>query len=623
MFSRIALVIIASGLCAASEQPKNDKPANPNDPPPGAWINNGRPIGAQVDAAPFSWKTDVGASEAEQRKFIQRIAVPVMGTTQFFKQIYGLKPSCFEDYVKEHQGTNWEPLIRINIWKRHTDFLKDFQQRYETKTIPGAVFGRIPEKDGYAKPTGKWVREIGCSAENADDAELLRHLYHEMGHLFVFIFMGVNVEVPSWIEEGNAELFQYRVGNGTKPEEERFERQGWLREMLEEGSLIPWSEFTKVRNIDNLDFTWKDPARSTIQYAQAWSVVEFMINNPQRQAAYIKMLHDFRKKARAALESGQIRDRDQADKFLYGIQEKVFKDCYGIEIGAVEDIWKKEWVTKEFENTAKKNPVVRYHRGNWLLSYRIKHEGQEKAEQERLVNLAEERFKECVQLAPKCPEGHVGMGQVAQRRGDNEAAQGHFARALELNPKCYDAQLQGGRALVEGGRAEEAVPLLEKAVAQRPTAAIPYYWLGKALAVAGEDPVRAVEVLAHARDLRRDLVLECAMIEGAAWFTVGDYEKAYTGFLEAHYAQPGHQALAFYAALAQAWNNDQQGCLRFLEKVPASKATAELKNRIEKKLPLPVIMWDKEGDPSIDWQAEKHVPKVPKPKVEEPKKKKK
>lgn len=623
MFRRIAYVILAVGLLTCSEEPRNGKPANPNDPPPGAWINGGRPKGAVVNAAPFSWCTDFGETEGEQKKFIARIQSPVMQTTQFFKQIYGLKPTCFEDFVKERAGQGWEPLIRINIFKRHEDFLKDYQQRYESKAIPGAVFGRIGEKDSYAKETGKWVREMGTAVESANDAQLLRHLYHEMGHLFVFIFMGIPVEVPSWIEEGNAELFQYRIGNGTKPEEERLERQGWLREMLEEGSLIPWSEFTKVSNMDNLDFTWKDPARSTIQYAQAWSVIEFMINNPQRQAAYIKMLHEFRKLAMRAAESGQLKERHHYRQYLYGIQEKVFKECYGIEIGAVEEIWKKEWVTREFERIAKKNPVVRYHRGNWLLSFRMRADKGDKAGRERAVNLAEERFLECVKEAPKCPEGHVGLGQVARLKGDNEAAQGHFARALELNPKCYDALLQGGIAMIEGNRAAEAVPLLEQAVAQRDTSPWPFFYLGQALAAEGADPERAAKVLAQARDLRQDLIDDCAMYEGVAWFVAGDYGRAYTAFLEAHYARPKNESLAFFAALAQAWTKDTEAAVRFLDdKLPGNQATKEVKNRIAKKQPLPVIGWDEHGGPKVDWQAAKHEPKAPRPRAEEPKKKK-
>jgi len=70
--------------------------------------------------------------------------------------------------------------------------------------------------------------KLSTHVEGITDEQILRHLYHEMGHLFMQTIITYQVEVPSWIEEGTAELFQYRKGNGTNPERERDERAAWL-----------------------------------------------------------------------------------------------------------------------------------------------------------------------------------------------------------------------------------------------------------------------------------------------------------------------------------------------------------------------------------------------------------
>jgi tetratricopeptide (TPR) repeat protein len=589
------LTVSASLLLTAAASAED---VAPNAIPPGAWVNDGRPAGLIANTPPFTWACDVGANEAEQRKFMQRIAAPAMETTKFFKKVYGLKDSCFEDFTKQNTGAKWEPLIRINLWRKYADFLTDYQRRYETKSIPGAFFGISAGKDAYGKPTGKYVREIATATENMDDQQLLRHLYHEMGHLFMRTYMASPVEVPSWIEEGNAELFQFRVGNGTKPEDERLERQGWLREMLEEGSLIPWSTFTAVRNMDNLGFTYKDHSRSIIQYAQAWSVIEFMISNNGRQAAYLKMLEKMKKSASAAMGS-KIKNNKDAESYLYGVQNDAFKESYGVPIDKVESQWKDDWVTKEYERLLKTHPILLYHRGNWLLTFRVKPDDKTGGST-ALIATAEERFAECVKIAPKCPEGHVGLGQVAMLRKQFDVAEQHFTDALTLDPNSFDALLRGGIAKSELGKAAEAVPLLTKATTRRPTSAEAHFHLGRALSLEGRDLDAAAAAFAQARELRQELSSNCGMFLGTGYFVAKQYAKATAAFYEAAYAAGGDGDLMLLTALSVAWDGDTTAALQYLERAPAGPATEELKKRISGKQPLPTIAF-KESNITLIW----------------------
>ncbi len=596
---RLLIVILAViPAFAEDSQPVKD-PKDPNAIPEKAWINGGRPMGLRIAAPPFSWACDVGANEAEQKKFLQRFAGPVMETSKFFRKVFSLKDTCFEDFAKQNAGQKWEPLIRINLWRKYSDFLVDFQRRYDTKSRPGAFFGTSQERDAYAKPTGKSVREIGAPAESTDDQQLLRSLYHELGHTFMRTYMASSVEIPSWIEEGNAQLFQYRIGNGTKPENERIERQGWLREMLEEGSLIAWPEFIKVHNLDNLDFTWKDQSRSIIQYCQAWSVIEFMISNPARQTQYLRMLEKLKKSSLGAMGSKITVEADLMT-YLYGIQEAVFKECYGVALTEVEDIWHKEWIIKEYQRLLPKHPLLMYHRGNWLLSYRLEENDPEGSKV--VIATAEARFNECITVAPTCAEGHVGLGQIAMLRHDFAAAQIHFDEALRLDSESFDALLRGGIAKVESGKAEDAVPLLKQASLQRPTSAEAQLHLGRALAIEGRDLDSAVVALAAAAELRKDLASTCALYAGVMHFVAKDYAKASTSFLEASYARPGDSSMIMLTALAEAWGGNVPVATQYLDRVPATDSLNELRKRLGNKDQLPLITW-KNGGITLVWPA--------------------
>lgn len=540
----------------------------------------------RLDFPPFHLETDVGDTPAERKKIAGKYATFITTTANYFLEVYGLTNTCFEDYATtfDPDGKTYDRTIRFRVWRRYDEFLADYQKRYGTKSIPGAYFGINLPKDEYGKPAGKWLREIATSAEGQTETEVLRHLYHEMGHLFMRTFIVWPVEVPSWIEEGTAELFQLRPGNGTKPEAERLERQGWLVEMVDSGVVIPWPEFTAVRNIDNLDFTHLDPLRSTVQYAQAWSVAEFMLASPKRRAAFKGLLDRFKIAGREALDEVDRRGlknqaaRDYLDQVLYARQQALFKESYGADLLSVEGTWK-EWVRKEYESDVKRKPILRYHRGDWWAGPVAQ---TAKTPQERAAALAkaETIFRECVELTPKLAEGHVGLGRIALARGDAAAAGTHFARAVELGADSFDAQLYGGVARWHGGDAKGGAALLVKAVDQRPTHPFANLAAGQALAVAGGQDTAALAHLRRARDLRETLTGEAALLEGMIQYRAGDLSAATISFLRASTAAKDDpmtaMALVLTKAAAQA-TEDAQALLAaaLREGNPLARAVSE------------------------------------------------
>jgi tetratricopeptide (TPR) repeat protein len=552
-----------------------------------------------IDDPPYHFETDV-----QDTALCKKVLGNLKETSQFFIKVYNLKENCFQQYADfwAQNNAKYEKLIRVKFFRKYDKFLEDFQKRYDTKSIPAAYFGINKLKDEYGKESDTWIREIATCAEGSTYEQILREYYHEMGHLFMRTFITYPNEIPSWMEEGTAQLFQLRKGNGTKPEADRDERSAWMVEMIDEGAAIPWPEFINVRNLDNLDFTWKDPLRSTIQYTQAWQVMEFVIASPQRQQAYNKFLTKLKDAARdecaaaAGLQGQAYHDRIRNS--LYPRQEKLFKDCYGADLVSVEGKWK-EWVKSNYEKGVTANPVLRYHRGVWHVGLRANYAKSPEQREQELVK-GEKIFQECVSLTPKMPEGYVGMGRVAMMRGDMKAAGEFFAKALELGADNFETLLYGSIAQIYGGKAKDAVAALEKAVEQRPTNYEVNYYLGLALGMSDGDVEKALAHLRTARDLKQDMVATCALVEGLIQYRAGKLNDAYISFLRASNVQQNNPIILPLMAIAKLASNDAEEAKDILSR--AEKAGNPIAARVaaliaEGKTPKPVFT--RRGHPAI------------------------
>jgi hypothetical protein len=571
--------------------------------------------GITVDVPPFRFRTDVGDTDKERKAFAQRILRPVLETTNHFLKVYGLKPRAFEDYAEYYSGANYEKLVRMDVWQDYESFRENFQLRYETKTIPGAFFGITKDKDAYGKAMEVGIREIATSSEGAGDEQLLRHLYHELGHLFMRTYMVVPVEVPSWIEEGTAELFQFRIGNGTKPEAERTQRQGWLVEIIAEGTAISFPEFVNVRNMDNLDFTWKDPLRGTMQYAQAWSVIDFIISNPQRAEAFLKMLAEFKRsgeeKLQVLLRQG-LRNESlfkPMREHLYTVQEATFKKVFGADLLKIEMLWK-EWVGKNYDKDLAKKPALRYHRGEWRL-IRAEHAAKPADALPHLAR-AEELFRECMEKAPTSPEGWVGMGRLHLMRGEQDLAWPQFVTALEKGSDNPEAMLYGGIARVQRGDAEAAVAPLAQVVADRPNAFAANFWYGSALVAARGNTSLAVAAFAAAGGVEKDRQGECSWMEGVAHLVGGRPQPARMALLRC-LGQPGVPPHAIiWLAFATAATDERAEAMSLMEKAPDHPDAAVLQQRLVDNKPLPAIISGPRGRPRLGAEGDYTPVKDPK-----------
>ena len=108
------------------------------------------------------------------------------------------------------------------------------------------------------------------------------------------------------------------------------------------------------------------------------------------------------------------------------------------------------------------------------------------------------------------PLAHVwlGLALAGQRRLEDSLAE--LAGAAARDPDLVEARFNRGRLLLANGRAAEAVPELEAAVALRPTFAAGWLRLGEAREAQARDRGEGVEAarLAAIGDYRRALAVE-------------------------------------------------------------------------------------------------------------------
>ncbi len=520
-------------------------------------------------------QSNLGADVAERKANARKFAEHIADTSDFFMKAFRVTAKDFVEYAKRrHQppDNGYEIPIQIRIWGRYENFLTDFQHRYETKTIPAAFFGIIRRHDEYGE-RGDWFREIGAHGEGATDEQILRHLYHEMGHLFMRTYIFYSAEVPNWIEEGVAEIFQYRKGNGTNPEADRLERWGWLRSMVELepgglGAMAPWREFSQVRNADNLDFTYQNPLRSTVQYAQVWAVMEYMIETRRRSQALTRLLDlikaEAQKLTQEALGKGLRGQefRDYTNARMYQKQYAMFRQCYGIDFMELENMWK-AWVIEQYEDRLRRHPGLFYHRGAWHLTHRLRW-AKDDAFRAQILQRAEACFREGIERAPEASESYVGMARLAMARQDMEEAGEWFAKARARGADDFETLLYGGIAQIRSGRPEEAIEGLDAAVAQRPTHFDANFQRALAYAASGRDFDVALTGFKRAIDIRPSSRAKVGVYTGVAAYKAGEVHEAKLQFFHVRNADPDNRLLPALEAVVLRFNGEITEAKRLL-----------------------------------------------------------
>ncbi len=92
---------------------------------------------------------------------------------------------------------------------------------------------------------------------------------------------------------------------------------------------------------------------------------------------------------------------------------------------------------------------------------------------------AKSEYTKALEIDPKLPVIHFQLGSLAFSHNDYSKAADEFRKEIDLDPAFGDAYLYLGLTLRRQGKNQEAVPVLERAVALEPDSPLPY----RALAV--------------------------------------------------------------------------------------------------------------------------------------------
>lgn len=89
-------------------------------------------------------------------------------------------------------------------------------------------------------------------------------------------------------------------------------------------------------------------------------------------------------------------------------------------------------------------------------------------------------WERCLELDPRYGYAYSGMGSAAAKRGDYEAAAAFYRKALELRSDSSETQLALGEALVNAGKMDEAIVVLDRISSPGPNMARRDVLLGQA-----------------------------------------------------------------------------------------------------------------------------------------------
>lgn len=166
------------------------------------------------------------------------------------------------------------------------------------RTIPDALHLRPSTGDELTDKDRQRIGELCAAATDAYTFDLANVLAHEGWHQYFHFYTVSWVPMPQWLDEGVGDYFftapqnmkdgkvaEYKVG-GIFPHRLRKIRRG-----LEEGDYTPFEPF-----IDIDQEAYYDPKRIGVNYAQGWSMVYFLLQNPNptRRELIPRLIKDFK-----------------------------------------------------------------------------------------------------------------------------------------------------------------------------------------------------------------------------------------------------------------------------------------------------------------------------------------
>lgn len=187
--------------------------------------------------------------------------------------------------VRTDLGPEFAELVGRHMEEMYTEYSRRFRDYGESESeFNVRVFSSRPAYTRAIPPqangsTGVFVsrgRLLAAHAENRTTEEVLRTLYHEGFHQFMWEVISRNP--PAWINEGIAEYFAEATWNGNSFELGIVptERLVILQRAMREGRLVPFGRLFTMDGDQWIQTMQTDRRRASLYYSQAWSVVQFL-----------------------------------------------------------------------------------------------------------------------------------------------------------------------------------------------------------------------------------------------------------------------------------------------------------------------------------------------------------
>jgi len=107
-----------------------------------------------------------------------------------------------------------------------------------------------------------------------------------------------------------------------------------------------------------------------------------------------------------------------------------------------------------------------------------------------------ETYEEAIRLAPNGFRGHLNLGNLSRRKGNNTLAADHYRRAIELNPDYPGTRLNLGNALMAEQAFNDAADSYRAAIRLRPD--WPEAWFGLGCALEKIQPPVRIDMVVEA-----------------------------------------------------------------------------------------------------------------------------
>ena len=165
----------------------------------------------------------------------------------------------------------WEGKCRVKLFAKRDEFVAFAKAVHNSP--------KAAESGGYAR-IAKRDPGIVLYLKGTDHARLQEVLVHEMTHVFLQLFHK-DAKIETWLHEGFAQYFEFRVN---PPKSRLAASRQRAKALVKGGKAKPLREFWQA------DF----PATDIDSYAQAWSLIDFMVSkgSARRTGQFVLKIKD-------------------------------------------------------------------------------------------------------------------------------------------------------------------------------------------------------------------------------------------------------------------------------------------------------------------------------------------